>query len=96
MRFFKHLSDYIEWLVDNSNHSDVTNIIIFLAAIMFAITIAATIFIFIVGGLESLQAAALYSILGRAFLVFLCVLLSFVPYYRYTTKGSKWILKMQY
>lgn len=89
MRFFKHLSDYIEWLVDNSNHSDVTNIIIFLAAIMFAITIAATIFIFIVGGLESLQAAALYTILGRAFLVFLCILLSFVPYYRYATKGSK-------
>lgn len=89
MRFFKHLSDYIEWLADNTEHSDITNIIIFLATIMFAITVAATIFIFIVGGLESLQAAALYSILGRAFLVFLCILLSFVPYYRCATKGSK-------
>lgn len=89
MRFLMHLSDYIEWLADNSKHSDVTNIIIFLATIMFAITVAATIFVFIVGGLESLQAAVLYSILGRAFLVFLCVLLSFVPYYRCATKGSK-------
>ena len=89
MIFLRHLSNYIEWLADDSKHSDVTNIIIFLAAIMFAITIATTIFVFIVGGLESLQAAALCTILGRAFLVFLCILLSFVPYYRYTTKGSK-------
>ena len=89
MRFLKHLSDYIEWLADDNKHSDVTNIIIFLATIMFAMTIVATIFVFIVGGFESLQAAALYTILGRAFLVFLCILLSFVPYYRYTTKGSK-------
>ena len=96
MIFFKHLSDYVEWLVDNTEHSDITNIIIFLAAIMFAITVAAIIFAFIVGGLESSQAAALYAILGRAFLVFLCILLSFIPYYRYITKGSKWTLKMQY
>ena len=96
MIFFKHLSDYVEWLVDNTEHSDITNIIIFLATIMFAITVAAIIFVFIVGGLGSLQADALYTILGRAFLVFLCILLSFIPYYRYITKGSKWILKMQY
>ena len=89
MIFFKHLSDYVEWLVDNTEHSDITNIIIYLAAIAFAITVAATIFVFIVGGLESLQADALYAILGRAFLVFLGILLSFVPYYRYITKGSK-------
>ena len=96
MIFFKHLSDYVEWLVDNTEHSDITNIIIYLAAIVFAITVAAIIFVFIIGGLESLQADALYAILGRSFLVFLCILLSFIPYYRYITKGSKWILKMQY
>lgn len=89
MVFFKHLSDYVEWLVDNTEHSDITNIIIYLATIAFAITVAAIIFVFIMGGLESLQADALYAILGRAFLVFLCVLLSFIPYYRYITKGSK-------
>ena len=71
MIFFKHLSDYVEWLVDNTEHSDITNIIIYLAAIAFAITVAAIIFVFVVGGLESLQADALYAILGRAFLVFL-------------------------
>jgi len=46
-------------------------------------------YLFFIGGLESLQATMLYTILGRAFLVFLCILLAFVPYYRYTTKGSK-------
>ena len=89
MVFFRHLSNYIEWLADDNKHSEPTNIIIFLTTAMFIITIALIIFTFIVGGLESLQAAALYTILGRAFLVFLCILLSFVPYYRYTKKGSK-------
>ena len=71
MIFLRHLSNYIEWLADDNKHSEITNIIIFLATIMFVITVATTIFVFYRWFRKPASNYALYNIRQSIFSVFM-------------------------